>query len=376
MKYLSFDIECCDGKHICEFGYVIIDEKFNILERVCITINPCHEFKLTGREHERDIALAYPEEIYFNSHTFDYYYDRIKNVLTMSDCKIIGFSLSNDLGFLETAYELYEKEPINFSYCDFQKLYQGYTKAKNRTSIEGFVKELQISDIKLHKSDDDAWAVIRALQIIGEREKLTLPQTLKMLKQRINDYWVERNRECNRVLIEKIKSGNLKAQNKFLKNFIRKLTVSKAQKDDLFFGNSVCISSHFQKNKFNEFLAIIERLYLYGATYTGKASICDIFIEYQDGEEDEIRFVSVKQTIEAECKAIQILSLDAALKALSLTETELISVDYINGKIFNEGKEKKLRKSQSYIDKINQATTIGDILNAKGITIYGFDEVS
>lgn len=30
MRYLAFDIECCDGKHICEFGYVITDEKYNI----------------------------------------------------------------------------------------------------------------------------------------------------------------------------------------------------------------------------------------------------------------------------------------------------------------------------------------------------------
>ena len=37
MKYLSFDIECCDGRHICEFGYVVVDEKFNVLERDCIT---------------------------------------------------------------------------------------------------------------------------------------------------------------------------------------------------------------------------------------------------------------------------------------------------------------------------------------------------
>lgn len=47
MRYLSFDIECCDGQHICEFGYVLIDEKFNILERDCITINPEYKFKLT-----------------------------------------------------------------------------------------------------------------------------------------------------------------------------------------------------------------------------------------------------------------------------------------------------------------------------------------
>ena len=33
MNYLYFDIECCDGKHICSFGYVITDENFNILEK-------------------------------------------------------------------------------------------------------------------------------------------------------------------------------------------------------------------------------------------------------------------------------------------------------------------------------------------------------
>ena len=49
MKYLSFDIECCDSKHICEFRYVLIDEQFNVLERDCITINPGYKFELPGR---------------------------------------------------------------------------------------------------------------------------------------------------------------------------------------------------------------------------------------------------------------------------------------------------------------------------------------
>lgn len=33
MQYLSFDIECCDGKHICEFGYVITDENFKVTKK-------------------------------------------------------------------------------------------------------------------------------------------------------------------------------------------------------------------------------------------------------------------------------------------------------------------------------------------------------
>lgn len=95
------------------------------------------------------------------------------------------------------------------------------------------MEELQISDIILHKSDDDSWAVIRALQIIGERENLTLPETLKMLKKSNNDYRAEKAKEHNLSLIEKINGGNLKAQNEFMKNFIHRLKVSEQKQDDL-----------------------------------------------------------------------------------------------------------------------------------------------
>ncbi len=377
MKYLVFDIECCDGKHICEFGYVLIDEQFNVLERDCITINPGYKFKLTGRDKESDISLAFPEEVYYNSPKFDFYYDRIKSILTTPDCQIIGFSLSNDTGFLATAYELYGKEPISFTYYDFQKLYQGYMKAKNRTSVEGFVAELQIPDITLHKSDDDSWAVVRALQIISEKEHLTLSETLKMLKKRNNDYRAERAKEHNLSLIEKINGGNLKAQNEFMKNFIHRLQLSEEKQDELFFGKSVCISSHFQKKRFNEFLAIIERLYSLGATYTGKASVCDIFIEYQDGEEEEIRFASVKQAEETENKSIQVLSLEEALKTLNLTLNELNKVDYINEKLYNERKErrrKRQRQRQTYYSTGESKTTLGDLLKAQGIDLSKFGQ--
>ena len=33
MRYLCFDIECCDGQHICEFGYVITDENLAVQKK-------------------------------------------------------------------------------------------------------------------------------------------------------------------------------------------------------------------------------------------------------------------------------------------------------------------------------------------------------
>ena len=58
MRYLAFDIECCDGKHICEFGYVITDEKYNIIKKSVITINPESKFNLVGRPGGRDLYLS------------------------------------------------------------------------------------------------------------------------------------------------------------------------------------------------------------------------------------------------------------------------------------------------------------------------------
>ena len=362
MRYLCFDIECCDGQHICEFGYVLIDENFNVLERDCITINPEHKFKLTGREHESDITLAFPEEIYFNSPTFDYYYDRIRSLLTLKNCQIIGFSLTNDAGFLATAYEIYNKEPIPFTYIDFQKLYQGYVKSKNRVSVESIVKELDITDVQLHKSDDDSWAIVRALQVISKKECLSLPETISMLKKRNNNYQAEKAKEHNLSLLEKVNSGNEKAQREFLKNFIKKKKLAENPKDDVFFGKSVCISYVFQHECFNEFLALIDRIYFYGATYTGKASDCDIFIDYGNDDKKEIRYSSAKQ-VTADGHPILFMSLEEALTALKLNKADLSKTDYINQ---NTGCR---RKGRSYIDKTNIQTTIGDIMKAKGIKL-------
>ena len=59
MRYLAFDIECCDGKHICEFGYVIADDKFKILEKDIILINPESRFDLAERSGSKGLNLFF-----------------------------------------------------------------------------------------------------------------------------------------------------------------------------------------------------------------------------------------------------------------------------------------------------------------------------
>lgn len=110
----------------------------------------------------------------------------------------------------------------------------------------------------------------------------------------------------------------------------------------------------------------------YGSSYTGKVSVCDIFIEYQDGEEEDVRMATVKEVTEKGEKEIKILSLAEALKLLGLAEKDLNKVDYIN--FHTERKERKYQKSQTYMDKNVKPTTLGDILKMKGIDLSKFYE--
>lgn len=138
------------------------------------------------------------------------------------------------------------------------------------------------------------------------------------------------------------------------------MKLSEPQKDDVFFRKSICVSSVFQHECFNEFLVLIERIYSYGATYTGKASECDIFIDYGNDDKKEIRYKSAKQATE-DGRSILFMSLEEALTALKLNKVDLSKTDYINQNACCR------RKERSYIDKTSIQTTIGDIMKAKGI---------
>lgn len=103
MRYLSFDIECCDGRSICEFGYVITDECFNIIEKDCFTVNPVLPFSLLRRPNQDDMKLYFSEEEYYASPEFPDFYDRIRSLLTAPDQTVIGYSTGCDAGFLRDA---------------------------------------------------------------------------------------------------------------------------------------------------------------------------------------------------------------------------------------------------------------------------------
>ena len=162
MRYLFFDIECADGsKAICEFGYVLCDEKFNVIAKKNILINPECEFNLRNREGQVDLVLSYPYEEYYKHKSFDDLYDNIKFLMTQKDLLIFGHSVDNDIRYLIKDCNRYNLDKFDYRAYDVQKMLPVFDKKNVRyTSLEKAFIDIVPEDVRSglvdHRAEDDA----------------------------------------------------------------------------------------------------------------------------------------------------------------------------------------------------------------------------
>ncbi len=181
MRYLTFDIECCDGVHICEFGYVITDDKFNVLEKNVFVMNPEAEFCLTGRMGAEDFKLYYSEDEYYAAPAFPEFHSRIKELLEHPEQVVIGHAVSNDINFLRTACKRYELSPMSFDFVDSQRAYREYSDNRVTISLKDAEDKLHLEKPEyLHKSDEDAKLTMLLLSKICEELEVTVPELKKL----------------------------------------------------------------------------------------------------------------------------------------------------------------------------------------------------
>ncbi len=185
MRYLFFDIECADGyRAICEFGYVIVDETFNVLFKRNLLVDPEERFNLRDRPNQDDLFLTYEESYYKKFYPFDDkdVYDFIKNLMVQKDVMIFGHSIKNDINFLFKDCERYNLELFDFVAYDIQKMLPVFSKANQKftsleTAYENYVpKEIRKSLLD-HRAVDDAMKTM-----------LVFKAMVKELEFSINDF--------------------------------------------------------------------------------------------------------------------------------------------------------------------------------------------
>lgn len=183
MKFVFFDIECaCVSKNyakICAFGYVVCDEKFNILQQEEILINPRGDFHLTGGHGSKGLVLPYEYDSFKQYPKFKAQYAKIKSLLEDKDSYIFGHSTINDVKYLNLETRRYKLPVFNFNFWDTQLIYMTVTgQFEHQFGLEYIANRMSV-DYTPHSAVNDAYATMRVLQAICERENSGFSQLVE-----------------------------------------------------------------------------------------------------------------------------------------------------------------------------------------------------
>lgn len=214
--YLFFDIECANcfggvGK-MCSFGYVLINEDWEILDEDDVVMNPEAEFDWYLFDSKHGCKLAYSKDYFRSKHNFESYYSPIKKLIEASGRKVFGFSIKNDMGFLQSACERYNLPSINYAAYDVATIIDNANKVKNGKGLEEWCKIYNVSleGLQAHKSVDDAKMTMLLLKAFCKKNGETLDSIIeknKGTKLSVEKFLEQREiSRHNKEVVEKISS--------------------------------------------------------------------------------------------------------------------------------------------------------------------------
>lgn len=210
MKYLFFDIECANRLNkICEFGYVLTDENFNILKKDDIPMSPGDKLNKYDQFKNTEFNWAYDKDYYFECPKFPCYYEFLKTLFEDKNTLIFGWAVNNDIVYLGSEFKRYKLEPFSYQVYDIQKIME-YCSEKKSGLANAFKKlcpKNEFVKLQPHLSRDDAYMSMRVLQ-----------EMLKKLEISVNEI-IEICPECAYDANEYLKfKENQKLWEKFVKN--------------------------------------------------------------------------------------------------------------------------------------------------------------
>ena len=370
MELLFFDIECCDGKHICEFGYIITDMQFNVLEQEVITINPEMPFVLSGRPNQRDIELFFSDAKYYMSPIFTEYYDKIKGLIEAPERLIFGHALDNDAKFLRTACERYGLENINFRFCDGQRLFDVEMKTENSISLEDAITALELPRPEyFHRSDCDAYASMLVIKALCQRLEMSPDMLFEHCEYSvgtIENGVITLNNERFKweKMLSELESGRIspKKAHDLLFRFVPRAEKTVEIDAPLIAGKKICFDTSFEKRHVRELLAIVQLIVNAGGAYTNQVELSRIFVNNASKNPKENIRLSIAQSSRKTVMDLKEFLDILGVTRESLAEIPLPSVDILMKYVKPAPPPRRVMTAGD-----GKPTTLGDILRKKGI---------
>lgn len=396
MKYLFYDLEYATSKggisKICEFGYVLTDESFNILERDNFIIDPF----ITREEWDwRVVRKILTRRIaeYESSPRFDEYYDDIKKLILGADF-VIGHSLNSDAKALNQDCERYELPSIDYDFYDIKLFYKQFSNTKKDTSVANMLDELKIEgEEREHDAETDAYNTMLELKQMMSVLNVSLEELIELVpeaKDRNENYLVksiEENKIKREIkLRESLESGDgtndIKRYGENRKRYLQFLDNVKPKKEGTAFASKkVSISVNYEEHHYKQMLNLIQLITDEGGTVILKGSLSDVFVKYDVILEDgSIRKDSkLNYVIEANenGSSIEIIEFSELLHRLSITEENLDnlpmpSFDFL----FEEGAIIKDRRDLAVVNRKKKTVPAEKIDKNGNKIIYSSNEAS
>ena len=183
MQLLFFDLEYASSKenikNICEFGYVVTDESFSIVERDNYIIDPGIRRSEWDWRVVRQILTRKIEE-YEKQPTFPAFYSCIEELLSKSDY-IFGHSTSGDAEALNDDCRKYKLPSLNYDFYDINEIYMEYSNSQKSVSVENMLKALKVDgEGRQHDAGTDAYNTMLELKKMVETLDVTVTDIIQL----------------------------------------------------------------------------------------------------------------------------------------------------------------------------------------------------
>ena len=390
MKDLFFDLEYETSKggsiKICEFGYVVTNERFEIIKKGNFIIDPyINRCDWDWRVVKKILTRTVKE--YELMPRFDEYYYDIKDLINGADY-VLGHSLDGDAKALNDDCQRYELDSIDFDFYDIKKFYMEYKNTKNEISVNNIMKSFNIQgDDREHDAEADAYNTMLDLKAMLDSLEFSLEDLITLCpntKDR-NENYVVASLEASRIRREeKMKSMFSPSGSNTLKQWLEQKTLFHQFLDNVF-PNKECektlsgikfsMSINYEEIHCIQMFNIVQILCNLGAEYVLKASRADIFVKYDSYLEDgTVKECSKSKYVEEAITNganIKVISFNEFLTMINISEEELnslpmVSLDCLlredanikNRKILNKYFKQKKLESQK---KESFGATIGDM---------------
>lgn len=290
MKYLFFDIECSvvskNVAKICAFGYCLTDEKFNILEKEDILINPQGGFHLTDRKGTQGLVLPYEYANFKKYPTFQEKADKIYSLLQDRDTLVSGHATMNDVKYLNFESKRFNLPPFDFAFADTQFVYMNRVGEFSRQFGLGSIAQELGVEFTAHRAVDDAYATMKVAEAMCKEEGLTFLELLEKYQitlGKIQNYEITQTTSTAFVEYKKAQEKRKEEREKLKAEFhiFADKEKRKRAKDGKLKGKNICFSHPLEMQ-----LPLSKKLLLaafaQAAFITYRAEECDVYVCFAD----------------------------------------------------------------------------------------------